>query len=252
MKRSAFINHRLILVSLTLAVAASPSPASTGSKSSSSAGGGGDATVVVYIDDDWDAFAGFNFDASIHAPCTDVRPNNCTTWAQQGHCTTTTDNAAAYYMQSHCPVSCHVCHERVIVQTSRLGDVVVVVPTLTQDDTVVVSDLSPARAFGWHTVTASAAIEYDAVFVPGLGPDSVAQRLVVGHEEWIEECVQQLSDWAMSPIITAASDEMKVDRNLHHQDCLYFVVATEACQTEADQAFMVGNCAVACQVCVVI
>jgi hypothetical protein len=248
MKRSAFLNHRLILVSLTLAVAASPSPASSAISSSA---GGDAATVVVYIDDDWDAFAGFTFDATIHAPCTDVRPNNCTTWAQQGHCTTTTDNAAAAYMQSHCPVSCHVCHERVIVQTSRLSDVVVV-PSLTQDDTVVVSDLSPARAaFGWHTVTASA-IEYDAVFVPGLGPDSVAQRLVVGHEEWIEECVQQLSDWAMlSPIITAASDETKVDRNLHHQDCLYFVVATEACQTEADQAFMVGNCAVACQVCVI-
>jgi ShK domain-like len=194
---------------------------------------------ILYIDDDWDTFAGY-FDATIHAPCTDVRPN-CATWASQGRC-----NIDAVHMHAHCPVSCHVCHERVMVQTSRLGDAA---PTTTTDhlDNVVASEslaTATPRAFGWHTLTASA-IEYDAVYVPGLGPESVAQRLVVGHKEWIEECVQQLSEWAVSP---TANDET-VDRNLYHKDCLYFVVATEACQTEADQAFMTGNCAVACHVC---
>jgi ShK domain-like len=143
-------------------------------------------------------------------------------------------------MHSHCPVSCHVCHERVIVQTSRLGDANVVA-----SESAVTTD-GVIRAFGWHTLTASA-IEYDAAVVPGLGPDAVAQRLVVGHEEWIYECVQQLSDWAAA--IAAASDETNVDRNLRHQDCLYLAVATEACQIEADQAFMTGYCALACQVC---
>jgi ShK domain-like len=189
---------------------------------------------ILYIDDDWDTFAGY-FDATIHAPCTDVRPN-CVTWAHQGRCSTD-----AVYMHSHCPVACHVCHERVIFQTSRLGDSV---PPLHLDSTAAHASTAAPRAFGWHTLTASA-IEYDAVYVPGLGPESVAQRLVVGHEEWIEECVQQLSDWAVSP----TTKEETVDTNLYHKDCLYFVVATEACQTEADQAFMSQNCAVACHVC---
>jgi ShK domain-like len=241
MKRSnngVWCNGGLILVLLTLTVhvqaysfTSEPPYGNHQDAASSSSSQSSSQENILYIDDDWDTFVD-DFDATTHAPCTDLRPN-CTTWAQQGRCSTD-----AAYMHAHCPVSCHVCHERVVVQTNRLGDDV---PTTTRENDIVVSE---RRAFGWHTVTESV-IEHDAVFVPGLGPDSVAQRLVVGHEEWIYECVQQLSKWT-STHATTASDE---DRNLYHHDCLYFVVATDACQIEADQAFMRGNCALACRVC---
>jgi ShK domain-like len=191
-----------------------------------------------FIEDD-DEFDYDNFDlppSKVAALCRDVRPSSCADWAAAGGCT-----ADAAYMHAHCPVSCHVCEQRVIVQSTRLvstGGTVYSLPEIS--------------SFGIYNIDARTLV-YDAVRSHALSNSTlVPQRLVAGHEDDIRATVAETASYMVDEVYQ--EDRYKLVRSscrATHPDCAYRASssALDECEQDATMDWMHEHCAPLCLAC---
>jgi ShK domain-like len=192
-----------------------------------------------FIEDDDDDFDYDTFDikaAAMHTTCRDVRPS-CADWAAAGDSCT----ADAAYMHPHCPVSCNVCHERVLVQSTRM----------VRHHAGPVHALEDISSFGIYNIDARTLV-YDAIRSHNVSHSHtlVPQRMVAGHEDDIRAGVAETVMYLMDEVYQ--EDRYQLVRSTcraTHAECAYRAAVLDDCENETTMDWMLEHCAAACLAC---